>query len=96
MSQLFLSAGVFPWVILEVGGDVMRVVCGHRGVLTSPGPAGAADCGYGFADIIVLPLHNGKSWQLTSCASRFTFQQRLNSSSLKCSSRIHHIISTTI
>lgn len=45
----------------------MRVVCGHRGVLTSPGPAGAADCGYGFADIIVLPLLNGKSWQLTSC-----------------------------
>lgn len=45
MSQLFLSAGDFPWVILEVGG-VMKGEWEHGGVLTSPGPAGAADCSH--------------------------------------------------
>lgn len=41
MSQLFLSAGGFPWVILKVGAAV-KVEGEHR-VLTSAGPAGAAD-----------------------------------------------------
>lgn len=44
MSQLFLSAGVFPWVILKVGGAVK--VEGERRVLTPAGPAGAADILY--------------------------------------------------
>ena len=47
MSQLFLSAGVFPWVILEEGG-VMEVEWEHRVIPTSPGPARAADCSHKF------------------------------------------------
>ncbi len=49
MSQLFLSAGVFPRVIQEEVGGVMKVKREHRGVPTVSGPAGAADCSHGFA-----------------------------------------------
>lgn len=71
MSQLFLSAGVFPWV--KVGG-AMKVEWEDRAVLTKAGPAGAADI-Y-LADIIFLLAHNLPQ-RFTSCVSRLIFRRDL-------------------
>lgn len=81
LVSCFCLRGVFPWVILNVGG-AMKVEWEHRAALTSTGPAGTAAMQYIWlmSSFYCHTTCHGGSYP----GSGLTFQQRFGSAFQTC------------